>query len=185
MGAWTNDGLFWINPSGKVFLVNTVDNKRKMSHEEYAERKWGLSLEEVLEKKYIRVQSIPNQYLYVDHKQNKVRPAQQQPLAEFFQKPYPRIVIERPPNNIEQFKEGQQAAALQFAIDGFIPQTTTRQDTEFNSAQTQHPVGKYYHPGDFANQHASYLNRPGVNPIGDSYDFGSFSSWLRLRESSG
>ena len=49
-GAFSNEGLFWISPTGKTIPVNVPPYQNYSSHEEYAQEKWNVSLEEALEK---------------------------------------------------------------------------------------------------------------------------------------
>jgi len=43
MGAWTNEGLFWLTTK-KVYTVTNImnANAKYMSHEEYANAKWNI-----------------------------------------------------------------------------------------------------------------------------------------------
>lgn len=167
-GATNNDGLYWITSTGKTLLVNTSDNKTKMSHEEYAYKKWGLSLEDVLKKGYIRIQSIIPQYLYIDHRMKTVKVIQEESLQGFFTENHKQIVVERKNNDIREFNSDQSKEAFRFALDGNYegPPSLASQNVGANNA---------VRAMDLALVSPAY-RRPGVSPFGDSVLH--FSNWL-------
>ncbi|MFM7854542.1 MAG: hypothetical protein ACKO96_22105, partial [Flammeovirgaceae bacterium] len=98
-GAFSNDGLFWVEPTGTVHSVPP-----QYSHQEWAEKVMNKDLEELFEKRWVRVQCIPGQYLYIDHRQKRISPTQKRVLEGFFydeeegmkRKYFPRgFVVER------------------------------------------------------------------------------------------
>ena len=46
--GWSNDGLYWIDPNGKIIEVNDLANKTSMGHEEWANKVMNMSLEKLL-----------------------------------------------------------------------------------------------------------------------------------------
>ncbi len=181
MGAWTNEGLYWIAPSGKTILVNKPDNHGySMSHEEYANTKWNVSLEEALERKYVRLQSLPHQYLFIDHRQQHVKSNQEAPLMGFFFDksmqaiPYSKFVIERPGGEHE-FGPDTNADAFQFTLSGEIGKET-QQDTDLGARNAANTAVRNM---ELSKVHPAYL-RPGVSAFGDSTL--SFGRWLKRDE---
>lgn len=168
-GAFTNEGLYWISPKGQIIPVNVPPYEGAYSHEEYAQVKWGVSLEEALMKKYIRIQSIKGNYLFIDHKQNKIKSSQIEPLETFFyelngtERNYRQIIVERINNDMREFSGDQIPMALAFAIDG------TEGDIAANKQGSQ---SELLNKLDREKMHPFYANKP----FGDSVL--SFKNWL-------
>jgi hypothetical protein len=130
-GAWTNEGLYWIDPEGKIHTVNALKDMKatSMSHEEWANTVMHVSLEKLLKSRWIRVQSLPGTagYLYIDHRQRSVGAGQAAALASFFFTgnyepiPYKQYVIERFHNDMRDFTHDQFSDAYEFAMTGEIP----------------------------------------------------------------
>ncbi len=195
-GAWTNDGLYWISPKGKVILVNTVDNESSMGHEEYANTKWNISLEEALQKGYIRLQAISPQYLFVDHAQRNVRSVQIPALTGFFfnqqmaKIPYNEMAIERA-GDMRTFKRDQNEHALQFTINGELPEDheeATPGNIPIPGLYEKKPVP----PKDLRPTHPAKWRQAGLDAgiWPPPYDYGehqqatdySFTKWIEERK---
>ena len=150
-----------------------------MGHEEYANVKWNISLENALHRGYVRLQAISPKYLFVDHAQRKMRETQIPAATGFFFDhrmaaiPYKEMAIERAGGDMRVFKSGQNTIALQFTINGEVDheESTPLSATLGNAASTN--IMKQH---DLSMIHPAY-NRPGVNPIGDSTNY-SFGKWL-------
>jgi hypothetical protein len=190
-GAVSNEGLYWISPKGKVVLVNTLDNEWKMGHEEYANAKWHCTLEEALEKGYIRVQAISPQYLFIDHVQQMVRSTQVAPLTGFFfteemaKIPYNQIAIERAGNNMITFPKGQNEQALQFAISGEVDKNAGGNETP----KLPLPVEKKVAPiKDLRSTHPEKWRQAARDAGVSAYDYGEasddslFRKWIGERQ---
>ena len=177
MGAFSNEGLFWINKKGDVLPVNVPPYQMYSSHEEYANEKWGVSLETALKKGYIRVQAISNQYLFIDHRQTELKNTQIPALEKFFynnEKPihYKQFVVERKNSDMKEFSADQIQEALVFAINGSTEGLHSKQsDTvtqAFNAATREKEVAMM-HP---------YYQRLS-SPIGDSFKPLGFKLWFK------
>lgn len=176
MGAFSNEGLFWISPKGKIIPVNVPPYQNYSSHEEYAQEKWNVSLETALEKRYIRIQSIENSYLFIDHEQKILANPQIKSLETFFYgKSYNNILVERINNDMKEFTRNQMKSALAFAIDG------SSVDDEEEVGQTMSAKGQamYARQKDVSSLHPYYQGKS--SPLGDSII--DFKQWLILRES--
>lgn len=119
-GAWSNEGLFWMEPDGKMHPLPTT-----MSHEEWANTKLDKSLEDLFAERWIRIQCVPNQYLFIDHRQRRVMSAQKNALLGFFfdqemhSKYYAKgFVVERFRNDMEEFPADGAVRAYEFAVSG-------------------------------------------------------------------
>ena len=95
-GASSHEGLYWIDPTGKSFLVNhsSLESDTKLSHEDWANKN-GLNLEKMLEGGWIRVQAISPMYLMIDHKSACLGKRQSDSLYPFFVERYHRMILER------------------------------------------------------------------------------------------
>lgn len=168
-GAFTNEGLYWISPKGELTPVNVPPYEGQYSHEEYAQVKWGISLEEALIKKYIRIQSIKGNYLFIDHEQKTIKQSQKEPLESFFynldgsERNYKQIIVERINDDMREFTGKQVAAALSFAIDGTYEATVVDKQASQSELLTKLDKEK---------MHPFYANKP----FGDSVM--SFKNWL-------
>jgi hypothetical protein len=171
-GAFTNEGLYWISPKGEIIPVNVPPYEGQYSHEEYAQEKWGISLEDALAKKYIRVQAIKGNYLFIDHKQRVIKKAQVAPLESFFYQPmgeeipYKQIIVERINDDLREFKGDQTHTALSFAIDG-----TEDSGLSIKAPSSQAELDK---KRDMEIMHPYYKSKS----MGDCVM--SFKNWLRL-----
>jgi hypothetical protein len=130
MGAFTNQGLFWIKSNGKLVPVD-----KQFSHEEFAQVKWNLDLETCFQRGYIRIQSIPGQYLFVDHRSREVSHLQSTVLEDFFHKIYKTIVISRTDTDHTEFSGGDATKAFQYCVDGSSSDADSAQSSnEFTSS---------------------------------------------------
>lgn len=188
MGAFTNEGLYWLSPKGNVYTVNSLSKPNKsMSHEEYANKKWKISLEETLDKGFIRIQAIAPQYLFIQHTQPKVKATQDASLWGFFSKnneviPYNRVIIERPGNELNWSKGKNLKAsqdyirAYEFTKTGELPEEVGDEESQINYTLKGKP-GWLFHQNrmrDVSMVDPFYQNK--TNPIGDSVI--SFKVWL-------
>ena len=100
-GAFNHEGLYWVDPKGKIFLVNhgSLASDTKLSHEDWANKN-GLDLEEMLEGGWIRVQAISPMYLMIDHKTASLGRRQSDSLCPFFMERYHRLILERSNNKV-------------------------------------------------------------------------------------
>ncbi len=100
-GASSHEGLYWIDPKGKSFLVNnsSLESDTKLSHEDWANKN-GLDLEEMFEGGWIRVQAISPMYLMIDHKTASLSRRQSDSLCPFFMERYHRLILERANNKL-------------------------------------------------------------------------------------
>jgi len=100
-GASSHEGLYWIDPKGKSFLVNnsSLESDTKLSHEDWANKN-GLDLEEMFEGGWIRVQAISPMYLMIDHKIASLGRRQSDSLCPFFMERYHRLILERANNKL-------------------------------------------------------------------------------------
>lgn len=119
-GAFSNEGNFWVEPTGTVHPVPP-----QYSHQEWAEKVMNKELEELFEKRWIRVQCIPGQYLYIDHRQKRISPIQKRVLEDFFydedmkKKHFPKgFVVERIGNDMRDFNSEEHQEALDFCVEG-------------------------------------------------------------------
>lgn len=174
MGAFSNEGLFWISPKGKIIPVNIPPYQNYSSHEEYAQEKWNVSLERALEKKYIRIQSVKGQYLFVDHEQETLSNSQIPSLESFFSNSYKNFIIERINNDMKEFTGNQVKSALAFAIDG------SEVEDDESQGQTMSAQGQAMsvRRKDISNVHSYYQGKS--SPLGDSVI--DFKQWLKLND---
>lgn len=98
-GALSHEGLYWIDPQGKQFLVNSVGNDTKLSHEDWANQN-GYDLEEMFDDGWIRVQALTPTYLMIDHKKPSLGRRQSDSLYPFFMERYNRMILERANNKL-------------------------------------------------------------------------------------
>ena len=165
-GAMSYAGLYWIDPSGKSFVVNDLHAKTTLSHEEYAEKYFKKTLEKVLRLGYIRIQAIQPQYLFIDHRQKQVKRSQQASLTSFFfnpdmsQKEYAKILIERDNYESRDFGKGNNSTALEYAISG---------EVEAGSEEEESVISN----GDFSNLLARRNSHESVLP--------SFEEWMKRK----
>ena len=127
-----------------------------MGHEEYANTKWNITLEEALRKGYVQSQYHQDTCLF-DHAQKLMGADQVPAMAGFFFTqgvqiiPYAKMLIERPVNNTRRVSQGQNHLALEFTVTGEITQDAEADPTHGTAA--------------------------GVNPLGDGTS-DSFAKWI-------
>lgn len=178
MGAFSNEGLYWIAPSGKLIPVNVPPYQMYSSHEEYANEKWKVSLEEALQKKYIRLQAITGKYLFIDHEQDRLKSSQIPTLEDFFYKngspiSYQHIIVERIGSDMKEFTGNQLKSALAFAIDGSDVEEDEKSTGNTMSAQGMAAYGRQR---DIEALHPYYQKKS--SPLGDSVL--DFKQWLKI-----
>lgn len=115
-GAINNNGLYWMEPNANLIPVPS-----NMSHEEYAQEVMNDDLERLFQKRYIRIQSIP-QYLLVDFRK-KPNTAQINKLWEFKDQPYAKIIISRREDDYQEFKNF--VSAIEYAETGRLYESFT------------------------------------------------------------
>lgn len=182
MGAFSNEGLFWIKPNGEKLVVNEPPYQMYSSHEEYAQNQYEkmgfsrpVSLEKALKSRFIRVQAIRGKYLFIDHRQSKLSSQQSRALEDFFftesgeRIPYGQYIVERIHSDMREFSRMQTKAAFQFAIDG-----SHLEDTEDESIPSG--LSQVMRDKEIAGMHSYYQGRS--SPIGDSYQPLGFKQFL-------
>jgi hypothetical protein len=192
MGAFTNEGLYWLSPKGKTYTVNSLNKPRSMSHEEYANMKWHISLEDALDKGFIRVQAVAPQYLFIQHTQPQIKSVQDSGLWNFFAHenqviPYGRILVERAgkdidwKNGVELNNPADYVRAYEFTKTGTVPAPEEMSAGGTEKNQPVHMVGgkpmwqaHQDRTRDISQLHPFYQNR--TSPLGDWTL--SFKNWF-------
>ena len=124
-GAFSHEGLYWVDPKGESFLVNKVQawggslaSDTKLSHEDWANKK-GYDLEDMLEGGWIRVQAISPMYLMIDHKTARLDKRQSDSLYPFFMGRYHRMILERANNKFFDLDESPNYVSNEDKEQGF------------------------------------------------------------------
>ena len=117
-GAFSHEGLYWVDPKGESFLVNSLPSDTKLSHEDWANKN-GYDLEDMLEGGWIRVQAISPMYLMIDHKTGRLGKRQSDSLYPFFMGRYHRMILERANNKSFDLDESPNYVSNEDKEQGF------------------------------------------------------------------